>query len=463
MAYSDTYEVILISLKKYWVLILAALLQIYVIRLIWEHNLVIGSVDGNFFYPYISYQRRFDLAIALMVLCAFFFARKKIYKLLVNLSIKNEGLVVLFTYASGIALECWIRSRYQFSMAAVIQDLNANGFYSAAIQSPASQILQKFTEFAPQFPSVHVQANMPGKTLLYKIFQAFVSNPSTMGLIIIAISNLTGIIIFYLCKALFQDKLIAWTALLLCIFTPAKIQFQPILNTISPVLIYLSLLLIIYSTNKRMVVFALLAGVTLFFQFLFDPVPFGLGLIFLALLILFCLGNSFRYKFSSIVMYVSIGFAGTGIVFYLLTGFNLIEGFIYCLKDATHFNLNNRPYSIWVIQNLKEYVIGAGLASSFIIFLSALKLGDLKWELSEFSVARVILISFIITILILNFSGANRGEVTRLWIFLTPIQALLTAFFCNRNFGKDGYLVPLSTSYIQASISINSVGFVLVS
>lgn len=451
------------SIRNNWVTLVAGISQFTIIGLLWTHNLILGSVEGNFFYPYIKYQRRLDLMIALIILSIFFMFRERVYRALSTASKNKEFLIVCITFAAGTAIELWMRSRYPFSITAVIRDLNANGFYSAGLQTSFAQILQSFSEFASQFPSVHVQANMPGKTLFYKLIQNITSEPSILGFLIIAISNLTGIIIFYLSKTLFQDRLIAWSALLLCLFTPAKIQFQPILNTVSPVLIYLSLLLIILSAKNNVKGYALLAGITLFFQFLFDPVPFGLGLIFLALLIIFCIKRNFQSSFWSITFLVSLGFTGTGIIFYALTGFNLIEGFLYCLKDAAHFNMSNRPYSIWIIQNLKEYAIGAGLASSLILLISLFKARTINWNNSNERNANVALIAFLVTIVILNFSGANRGEVTRLWIFLTPMQAMLTAYFCHKLLNKDGYLVPLGASYIQASISITSIGFVLVS
>jgi hypothetical protein len=451
------------SIRKNWTLFIAGLSQLVIIGLLWSQNLVLGSIEGNFFYPYIKYQRRLDLTIALIILSILFIFRKKIYKALFVASRQKEFLIVCATFTLGTAIELWMRSRYPFSMTAVIRDLNANGFYSAALQTSFTQILQNFSEFASQFPSVHVQANMPGKTLFYKLIQIITIEPSVIGFLIIVISNLTSIIIFYLSKVLFQDRLIAWSALLLCLFTPAKIQFQPILNTVSPVLIYFSLLLIILCAKNNIKGYGLLAGIILFLQFIFDPVPFGLGLIFLALLIVFCIGKKFQSKFFSIVGSVSLGFLGSGIIFYALTGFNFIEGFLYCLKDAAHFNVSNRPYAIWIIQNLKEYVIGAGLASSFILFIHLLKFRSVNWSDHAERNANVALIIFFATILILNFSGANRGEVTRLWIFLTPIQALLTAYFCHKFYSKNGYLVPLGASYIQASISITSIGFVLVS
>jgi len=463
MAYIKMSKYIISSIQANWVLFFAGLSQLIVIGLLWNHSLVIGSAEGNFFYPYIKYQRRLDLMIALVVLSILFVFRRKIYRVISAASKQKDFLIVITTFAIGTAIELWMRSRYPFSMAAVIKDLNANGFYSAALQNSFTQILQNFSEFASQFPSVHVQANMPGKTLFYKLIQNITIDASVIGFFIIIISNLTSIIVFYLSKALFNEKLIAWSALLLCLFTPAKIQFQPILNTISPLLIYLSLLLIILSAKNSSKSYAFLAGIILFFQFLFDPVPFGLGLIFLALLINYCIQKYFQSTLLSVVGLVILGFIGSGFIFYAFTGFNLIEGFLYCLKDAAHFNINNRPYSIWIIQNLKEYVIGAGLASSFIIAVSLFKSRNTNWSNLADRNANVALIIFVVTILILNFSGANRGEVTRLWIFLTPIQAILTAYFCFKLYNEDGYLVPLRASYIQASISITSIGFVLVS
>jgi hypothetical protein len=463
MAYTKMSKYFVNSMRANWTLLIAGLSQLVIISLLWSQNLVLGSIEGNFFYPYIKYQRRLDLMIALIVLSIFFIFKKKIYRALSASSKQKEFLIVCATFALGTVVEMWMRSRYPFSMTAVIRDLNANGFYSAALQTSFSQILQNFSEFASQFPSVHVQANMPGKTLFYKLIQIITIDPGTIGFLIIVISNLTSIIIFYISKVLFQDRLIAWSALLLCLFTPAKIQFQPILNTVSPVLIYFSLLLIILCAKNNIKGYGLLAGIILFLQFVFDPVPFGLGLIFLGLLIVFCIGKKFQSKFFSIVSSVIIGFLGSGVIFYALTGFNLIEGFLYCLKDAAHFNISNRPYGIWIIQNLKEYVIGAGLASSLILFISLLKSRSVNWSDHTERNANVTLIIFLATILILNFSGANRGEVTRLWIFLTPIQALLTAYFCHKIYSQDGYLVPLGASFIQASISITSIGFVLVS
>ena len=80
MAYTKMSKDIVSSIQANWTLFIAGMSQLIVIGLLWSHSLVIGSAEGNFFYPYIKYQRRFDLMIALIMLSIFFIFRKKIYK-----------------------------------------------------------------------------------------------------------------------------------------------------------------------------------------------------------------------------------------------------------------------------------------------------------------------------------------------------------------------------------------------
>lgn len=83
-----------------------------------------------------------------------------------------------------------------------------------------------------------------------------------------------------------------------------------------------------------------------------------------------------------------------------------------------------------------------------------------KWVTSTESLIGAIAIGWVVAILVLDAIGVNRGEVTRLWIFLTPIQGLLAAYACRRWGSRWTPSVVLGGMLLQVSLTIGTVSFV---
>jgi len=292
-----------------------------------------------------------------------------------------------------------------------------------------------------------------------------------MGLLIVVLSNLTALVLYCLSRVLFQKKEIAWVAMILYLVTPMRLSFLPILNTISPLLILLALLFLAVALTRRntfskpAIFAAFSSGIILCCQFFFDPLPFGLGLFFIAIS-----WWSIKKPFTShsikstlaLLILVLSGFCTSAFAIFYLTGLNILEAFNYCVKEATQFNLNAaRPYWVWIVENLKEYFLSAGAASSAFLIMGLFHLRHIKWHWQDSdTLAGILLLTFFITVLILDFAGVNRGEISRLWIFLTPMQALLVGYICYQWNGKFAVSVVALGSFIQAAISLASVEFI---
>jgi hypothetical protein len=438
----------------------ALIAQILIIIFIWLQWITIGSVEGNFAYPYIGNPnyKNFFIALAILFLC--FYYRQRLFEF-INKSLKNkETFTICITFIVGTLLELWIRGASNNSLSSIIENVVANGYYTVAISDLSIlDYLRNFSEVASLLPS-HAKTNMPGKVIFFSALSAITNNVTLMGVIIVAISNITSIVIYLLCRTWFEKKYIAWLAMAIYILTPGKIEFQPILNTVNPVLIYVSLYLLTLSFVRLKLSLAFYSGCILFFQFIFDPLPFALGPFYLAVVLWY--GWKMRSVFHPVLMCCSVlvGIIFMGLLFKWVFGFDVVKAFLYCLKEAMDFNaIYQRTYNVWVIQNLKEYFLGAGVASSIFVMSGLFHLIKEIKPLIKFDFQKYLLISFFITVLILDLLNFNRGEITRLWIFMYAIQSIAVASYACIIDPKNSFLVILGGATLQAIISIGLIGF----
>lgn len=442
---------------------IAIAVQILVIAGIWFQVIEIGSSLGNWVYPYAAQPTPWDVmgAVVLVVILAFgtrastrWAAQKDSRSVSVDLTIAGGTFIV------GILVEALIRSRYPFSLGEIVLSDRANGFYSAALQVDAGQLLGRFQETVAALPA-HVRTNMPGKVILYRGLLLVTKDPIVLGWLIVLVSNLSAIAVFGIVRELFRDRAMAQTAMLLTILAPAKIEFQPILNTVSPVVILFALWCGIIAVTRGRPMLSVCTGILLYLQFLFEPISFALGIVFLALII-----GAARYAGSTQRIGAHLGLMFTGFVsaaalMFVLTGFNIVQAFFYLLPMQPAFNAwAGRYYDVWVGQNLKEYFIGAGAAASAFVLLSLPELSTVIWKKRDEGLGGLLLAAFVATVLILDVLGVNRGEITRLWIFLTPAQALVTAYACTRWFSSASSMVAWGGALVQVAVCIGSVRYV---
>ena len=156
--------------------------------------------------------------------------------------------------------------------------------------------------------------------------------------------------------------------------------------------------------------------------------------------------------------------------------YNAIDNFILLLKDAADFNVHaNRTYIIWIFQNLKNFFINAGVVQS-VVFLSFLmvifgKLFSIIKEKSKNIPKKInkhildpgvfIALAFSLNLIIVDLIGITRGEIIRLWIFLTVFVQITVAYVCVKKLDKLSFKIILLSSILQILVTIRMVGFLL--
>jgi hypothetical protein len=158
-----------------------------------------------------------------------------------------------------------------------------------------------------------------------------------------------------------------------------------------------------------------------------------------------------------------------------LFGFDVWESFLFAVKDAREFNAEmGRPYGLWVVHNLKEFLFGAGLLTSGIFLaLSGYLLGKLFWHCVEkegrwqrvrgflAEPETLVTLSLLLVLLITDAIGVNRGETIRLWIFLAVFLQIIVANRCAVWARPWVFPALVALTLLQTIVTISVVGFVI--
>jgi hypothetical protein len=440
----------------------ACIISVLLIYLVYLRSYVFGSVLGNWVDRYLSSVPAFPKWIPLIVLLSIgllvFLGGKFIH------SFERVTLFVLFLFA--VFIQSLIRMIYPFSLGSVVQSDGVNSFYTPAMSYSGIEVLSKFIALAPSFP-LHAKANMPGKILLFELLRLFTSSPEMMGYLIIFLSSLGTLLLYGICKRLFQNRLIAFYAATLYILLPGKLFFLPILNTITPVLMLLCFyLFVVYLENKKFWV-AWLLGLSGYFLILFEPSPLITGIVLIGILIRAIREGRFSRKdLVQLFVNTSFAFLVVYIFFYIFFSFNLFQSFLYVLKDAGNFNVAyERGYLIWAIVNNKDFFYGVGIPVIIIfIYMTAHILVETKTlkSVGEWPLENIFVISLLVTYFILLFLGINRGEVIRLWVYLAVLfQVPASIFIAKIEKGEFLFFLVACILAIQTMVTLHRVGFIM--
>jgi len=449
------------------ILIIAQLLLVYSIIAKW---LEFGCRKGNWVYPYSVKDIDAPPFILFLVLTP-------IILILVHLSLrliekqKGELPLLFFWLFMGVVFQNAFRIFYPFSLHDIITSDAANSFYSPTLNYSPYEFLKNFHTLIPLLP-LHVRTNMPGKVLFYYFLKSITDDPQIMGYIIMLFSNAGGLFLYFITKKLLGGKEAAFQAFILYLFIPAKIFFLPILNTVSPFFILSDFFLFLIFLENQKKRFAFILGVLLYVTFLFEPLPMGSGILFIGLL----LNNLIRREIDlreiiGMVLYVILGFLSLYFLVYIFFGLDTMKAFIYILKDLQDFFVRaRREYTIWIFHNLKEFIVTAGFSLSllFLFNISCLfsyKKGELKGIDRGGQPQPVsgdfVTVSFLFLLIIIDLLGMNRGEVTRLWIFMASFLPIIAVDYLSKLDGKSPFYVCLGGLFLQIVVSISLVGFVI--
>lgn len=129
-------------------------------------------------------------------------------------------------------------------------------------------------------------------------------------------------------------------------------------------------------------------------------------------------GQTWR-RFAAAGLALGLGAASSWLLCWLAFGFDPLA--VVRTSIAQHFEIvtARRAYGLWVGYNLYDFAAFLGLPLAFLFLgqtvVSLRHIASRRWPKLDAVVA-----STALTILILDVSGTSRGEVARLWLFLTP-------------------------------------------
>lgn len=433
------------------------------IYLIYSENLVFGSKIGNWVYPYFKTANPIHFWIPLTVLVltgALVYLGSRLIQ-------RNEKITLLGCFLVAVAIQIILQKIYPYSLGQLIKSDTANSFYTPALEYSTTQLFSQYTNILPSLP-VHAQSNMPGKILFYQFLLRFTPSVQRMGYLIIAFSSLGGLFLYGICKRLFQDYNTALYAFVLYVLIPGKQLFLPMLNTVTPLLILICLFLFIVYLDTKKKRFLTLLGIMLYLQLLFEPSPLVMGILFIGIFVQAIGQKRISIKeFIHILLIPTISFLSTYLFFFVVFRFNMLHAFQYVIKDATAFNIKaERVYGIWLLENPKEFFFAAGLPIIMIfIYLVISMFSQRKWAVKNilhWPIENLYTFSLILTFCSVLFLGVNRGEITRLWIYLAVFFQVPAALFLAKQVRSNSvFFLVVGTLIAQSLVTLQRVGFVI--
>jgi hypothetical protein len=197
----------------------------------------------------------------------------------------------------------------------------------------------------------------------------------------------------------------------------------------------------------------------------YEPLPLVMGLLFAALAARALWRADITWqRFLAQSGMVVLAFIVTHAAVDMWLGFDLIDALQQIGAHAVEFNATaGRPYSVWVRENLREFVFGVGLCQA-VVFWAALgdglrRRGVLHDRLTQ--PITVLCLGLLGVLLATDLIGVNRGEVIRLWIFLACFFQIPTAYVCARLENRAAMALVLGTTVLQDALGTSMIGFIL--
>ncbi len=423
-------------------------------------SLLLGSPEGRWVYecvrPFAVRALAFA-ALATGIACALLHATR-------GGGGRPHRWQVLGWIVAALALQALLRSLTPFDFDAIFSSDAANGFSSVARRHDAATILGDFERVRAAWP-LHAQSNMPGKILLVQLLGTISSDPGTLAWLVVVISNLGGVLVYLFVRDLFGDRRVALYSLVLYLFLPAKLYFFPLLNTVTPAVVLACgcLLLGWLRTGRRL--YALLLGGATYGLVFYEPLPLVMAPLPVALAARALARAEFSGRdLDTGCIAALVGFGATHAAVYAATGFDLIAGFEAVASHAIAFNSTaGRPYSVWVLENLREFLFGVGPCQVALVCgalaVSLRRRDSPHARLSE--PIALLCLGLLAILLATDFLGVNRGEVIRLWIFLACFFQIPAAWLCARAESRVAMGIILSATLLQDALGTAMIGFIL--
>jgi len=385
----------------------------------WTWNYVSRPLDSSYYFPL--------LAVLFLGVILFLALRLKINEKF-YLPLLVVAVFVLLISFVGVGLDqpssTWLDKTIRHS--------GVTSYFSDA------QKINNLGEFLHQYPKLipslemHSQTHPPGPIVFFygsiKLSQITGNsfNPALYGAYaIILLASSSVVLVYYLTKKLFDHRT-ALIASSLYGLTPALVMFTPEMDQVYPLFFLILIYLLIESIEKKKYLLAwpigLLWAASLFFSYLF--LTFALA--FFIICGIYYLNSKFEDKKTfvrfalGLLIRIALVFILAHLVYGMIFGNNLLDIYRASMPYHKAF-LATKTYSLWLVYNLYDFILFLGLPVTFGIIFSLRK-----------SRPNIILWFLIAMLLIIDLSGKNRGEVARIWLFLTPFAAIAASSYIKK-------------------------------
>lgn len=215
---------------------------------------------------------------------------------------------------------------------------------------------------------------------------------------------------------------------------PAVLVFLPGFDAVYPTGAAAVAALMVGALVWRSRVLAFLAGAVLYGAMVFTPV---MAVVVVAVLLWYVLARRSDWgrrltrgpgqaPLPVVAVTGLLGFAVPLAAAWLLLHFDAISTWWQCLASNARFNrVTGRSYFPWVLYNPVDFLmfLGVGLSGLLVVAVAGLVRRVRSWR--RWDPLSLGLGVYVLVLVLLNLSGANAGEVARLWMFLMPGAALL--------------------------------------
>ena len=434
----------------------AAVAALIVCNRVLSRAFIVGSVEGGAVYVYIrgvpSQMPSTIFFVGVLVAAA-------VWGLTARRDARGEWAVALGWIVIAAGCQLLLRSLTPFTFEQIIRSDGAYSLYTVTQQYRAESVLSHFAELRGNWP-LHAHSNMPGKLMLLYALELISNDPTILSWLVLAVSNLGGLLLYLFVRDLFGDRRIALYALVLYLFVPAKLFVFPVMNTLTPVVTFGCLLLFERWLRWASPAYAIAAAVSLYVLVFFEPVPLVIGA-FVALILARALMQG-DILWNTLIRQgglIVATFIGMIALVWLLFDFNLVDALHRVAVDAAGFNANHRPYAVFAWSNLVEFGFGAGVMQVVLFWFAAAD--GLRRRTGSFLASPIMLFAaaLIVMLLALDLSGINRGEVIRLWIFLACLFQVPAAYVCARLQSRAALLIVLMLTIVQSAVGTATIGF----
>jgi hypothetical protein len=313
------------------------------------------------------------------------------------------------------------------------QEAYAHGFYVVSQRMPTAKSF--VIAYANDRESLHkdwvlhIWSNMPGKTLLYYAFVRIGLNLKGIEEVNILLSALAAAPLFFVARRLFSARVAAGAVLLFYLF-PGVPGVFPAFNTMTALFAMVGLGLALVCLDRKDPAIGVLTGIYLALFFLYEPLPF--------VLVLFLLPYIWRaFRRDAVATGVmlagmAIGFAGFFVGFYFWSGVSIIKISLDTIRCAQQFNVEfHRAYAPHLLVNVVEFSRSIGGVAFILMAFGISRSGRelfsrggsffRRFFVETPATQAVGVFAFLVMTAVLEFSGANRAETWRLWVFLMPL------------------------------------------